>query len=154
MVTATTKLKDTCSLEENYDKPQQYIKKQRPHFANKGPYGQSYGFSSSHERMWELDHKEGWAVKKNDTFKLWCWRRLLRFPRTARRSNQPILREINSEYTLEGLMLKLTLQCFGHLMQRADSLWKRPWCWERLKAGGEGDDRGWDGWVASPTQWT
>ena len=72
-------------------------------------------------------------------------------PWTTRRSNQSILKEISHEYSLEGLMLKLKLQYFGHLMQRADSF---PWCWERLKAGGEGDDRGWDGWMASPTQWT
>ena len=109
---------------ESYDKPRQLIKKQRHHSADKDLYSQSYGFSSSHMWIWELDHKEGWAVKKNDTFKLWCWRRLLRFPRTARRSNQPILREINSEYTLEGLMLKLKLQYFGQLILRADSLEK------------------------------
>ena len=67
---------------------------------------------------------------------------------TARRSNQPVLKEINPQYSLECLMLKLKLQYFGHLMR------KRPWCWERLKVGGKGDDRGWDGWMASPTQWT
>ena len=74
----------------------------------------------------------------------------MRVPWTARRSNQSILKEISPEYSLEGLMLKL--QYSGHLMQRTDSL-KRPWCWERLKVG-EGDDRGWDGWMASQTQWT
>ena len=77
----------------------------------------------------------------------------LRVPWTAKRSNQSILKEISPEYSLEGLMLKLKLQYFGHRMRRADSL-KRPWCWERLKARGEGDDRGWDGWMASPTWWT
>ena len=83
-----------------------------------------------------------------DAFELWCWRRLLRVPWTARRSNQSILKEISPEYSLEGLMLKLKRQYFGHLM------WRTDWCWERLKAGGEGDDRGWDnGWVASPTRW-
>ena len=71
---------------------------------------------------------------------------------TARRSNQPILKEINPEYSLEGLMLKLKLQYPGHLMWRADSL-KRTWWWKRLKAGGEGDDRGWAGWMASLTWW-
>ena len=64
-----------------------------------------------------------------------------------------VLNEISPEYSLEGLMLKLKLQCFGHLMQRTDSL-EKPWCWERLKAGKESDDRGWDGWKASVTQWT
>ena len=68
---------------------------------------------------------------------------------TTRRSNQSILKDIKPEYSLEGLMLKLKLQYFGHLMQRADSLEKKPWCWEILKAGGEGDNRGWDGWMAS-----
>ena len=99
-----------------------------------------------------------WTIKKAEcqrinAFELWSWRRLLRVPWTARRSNQSILKEISPEYSLEGLMLKLKLQYFGHLIWRADS-WKRPWCWERLKAGGEGDDRGWDGWMASLTQWT
>ena len=102
--------------------------------------------------MWELDCKESWAPK-NYAFELWCWRRLLRVPWTARRSNPSILKEINLEYLLEGLMLNLKLQCLGHLMRRTDSLEKRPWCWERLKAGGEGDNRGWDCWMASPTQW-
>ena len=81
------------------------------------------------------------------------WRRFLRVPWTARRSTQAILKKISPEYSLEGLMLKLKLQYFGHLMRRTDSL-ERAWCWERLKVGGEGDDRGWDGWMASPTGWT
>ena len=102
--------------------------------------------------MWELDNKKSW-MPKNDAFELWCWRRLLRVPWTARRSSQSILKEINPEYSLEGLMLKLMLQYFGHLMWRADSL-EGPWCWERLKVGGEGGGGGWDGWVASPTHWT
>ena len=88
-----------------------------------------------------------------DTFKLWCWRRLLRVPCTARRSNQSILKEISPENSLEGLKLKLNLQYFGHLMWRIYH-WKRPWCWERLKAGGEGNNRWWDGWMASPIRWT
>ena len=91
--------------------------------------------------------------RRIDAFELWCWRRLLRIPWTVRRSNQSILKEISPGCSLEGLMLKLKLQYFGHLMWRTDSL-ERPWCWERLKAGGEGDNRGWDGWRASPTQRT
>ena len=91
--------------------------------SNRGPYSQSYGFSSSHVWMWDLDHKEGWA-RKNWCFRMWCWRRLLRVPWTARISNPSILKEINPEHSLEGLMLKLKLQYFGHLMQRADSLEK------------------------------
>ena len=82
----------------------------------------SYGFSSKYAQMWELDHKEGWAPRRTDAFELWCWRRLLRVPWTGRRSNQSILKEINPEYSLEGLTLKL--QYSGHLMRRADSLVK------------------------------
>ena len=101
---------------------------------------------------------ESWAIKKAecgriDDFELWSWTILLRVPWTARRSNQSILKEINPGCSLEGLMLKLKLQYLGHLMQRGDSL-EKTWCWERLRAGGEGDDRGWDGWMASLTRLT
>ena len=99
----------------------QHIKKQRHYFANKVLSSQSYGFS--------MYGCESWTIKKAkhqriDAFELWCWRRLLRVPWTARRSNQLILKEISPEYSLEGLMLKLKLQYFGHLIQRADSLEK------------------------------
>ena len=92
---------------------------------------------------------ESWTIKKTerwwiDVFELWCWRRLLRVPWTARRLNQSILKEISHEYSLEGLMLKLKLQYFGHLICEELIPWKRPWCWERMTVG-EGDDRGWDG---------
>jgi len=87
------------------------------------------------------------------TFELWCWRRLLRVPRTARRSNQSILKEISPEYLLEGLMLKLKLQHFGHLMQRMDSL-EKTLMLGKIGGGGEGDDRGRGGWMVSLTQWT
>ena len=102
---------------------------------------------------------ESWIMKKAgrwriDAFELWWWRRLLRVPWTARRSNQSILKEISPEYSLEGLILKLKLQYFGYLRLRTDSFEKTLRCWERLKAGREGDDQGWDGWMASPTQWT
>ena len=101
---------------------------------------------------------ESWTIKKAecqriDAFELGCWRRLLRVPGTARRSNQSILKEISPEYSLEGLMLKLKLHSFGHLRWRTTH-WKRSWRWERLKAGGVENDRGWDGWMASPTRWT
>ena len=101
---------------------------------------------------------ESWTVKKAgrrrmDAFELWCWRRLLRVPWTARRSNQSILKEINTGISLEGMMLKLKLQYFGHLMRNLTH-WKRLWCWEGLGAGGEGDNPGWDGWMASQTRWT
>ena len=108
-------------------------------------------FSSSHVWMWELDHKESWALK-TDAFELWCWRRLLRVPWTARRSNQSILKEISPAYSLEGLMLKLKLQYFGYLMRRTDPLEKA--LMGKIVKAGEGDGGGWDGWMASPTQWT
>ena len=108
---------------KSYDQPRQHIEKQRHYFANKGLSSQDYGFSSSHVWMWQLDYKESWVLK-NWCFELWCWRRLLRIPWTAKRSNQFILKEISPEYSLEGLMLKLKLQYFGHLMRRADSFEK------------------------------
>ena len=131
---------------ERYDQPRQHIKKQRHYFANKGPSSQSYGFFSSHVGY------ESWTVKKAecqriDAFELWCWRRLLRVPWTIRRSNQSILKQISSECSLKGLMLKLEIQYFGHLMWRADSLEKT------LTLGKIEGDRGWDGGMASPTQW-
>ena len=97
---------------------------------------------------------ESWTIKKAEhwrivAFELWCWRRFLRVPWIARRSNHSILKEINPEYSLEGLMLKLKLQNFGHL-----TYWERPWFRERVRAEGEGGDNGWDGWMASLTQWT
>ena len=95
---------------------------------------------------WTIKKAEHWRI---DAFELCCWRRLLRVPWTARISKQSILKEISPECLLEGLMLKLKLQCFGHLIQRADSFEKT-----LMLAGGEGDNRGWDGWMASPTQWT
>ena len=122
MVTVAMELKDACSLEENYDQHRQHIKKQRHYFANKGPISQSYGFSSSHVWMWELHHKECWAPI--DAFELWCWRRLLRVPWTSIISNQSNLKKISPECSLEGLMLKLKLQYFGHMMQRTDSFEK------------------------------
>ena len=103
---------------KSYDQHRQDIKKQRHYFANKGPSSQGYGFSSSHVWISDLNHKEGWALK-NWCFQTGCWRRLLRVPWTARRSNQSILMEISPGCSLEGLMLKLKLQYFGHLMWRA-----------------------------------
>ena len=107
---------------KSYDQPRQHIKKQRHYFANKGLSSRGYGFSSCHGC-------ESWTIKKAesqriDAFELWCWRRLLRHHWTARRSNHFILKEISPEYSLEGLMLKLKLQYFGHLMWRTDSFEK------------------------------
>ena len=114
-----------ATWKKSYDQLRDHIEKQRHCFDNKGLSSQSYSFSSSHVRMWESDYTESrtecWRI---DAFELWCWRRLLRVPWTTRKSNQSILKEISLEYSLEGLMLKLKLQYFGHLMQRADSLEK------------------------------
>ena len=100
---------------------------------------------------------ESWTIKKADhqridPFELWCWRRLLRVPWTARRSNQSILKEVSPEWIFIGSSSwsSNTLATWWEEVTH----WKRPWCWERLKAGGEGDDRGWDGWMASLIQWT
>ena len=123
MVIAAMKLKDTCSLKKSCDQPRQHIKKQRHYFINKGLSSQSYGFSSSHVWNGELDYKNA-EHQRIVAFELWCWRRLLRVPWTARRSNQSILKEISPEYSLERLILKLKLQYFGHLMQRTDSFEK------------------------------
>ena len=139
------KLKDACSF-NLYS-----ILKCRD-IANKGPSSQSYGFTSSHVWMWELDSRKA-QCQRIDASELWCWRRLLRVPWTARRSNRSILKEISPEYSFEELMLKLKLQSFATWCEELTP-WKRPWSWERLKAGGEGDNRGWDGWMASLTQCT
>ena len=101
---------------------------------------------------------ESWTVKKAehqriDAFELWCWRSLLRAPWTARRSNQSILKEISPECSLEGLRLKLKLQYFGHLMWRSNSL-EKTLMLAMIEGRGEGGNRGWNGWMASLTQWT
>ena len=135
-------------LLESYDKTRQCMKKQKHHFADKGPYKVvfflvvMYGCAS-----WSIKKAECWRI---DTFELWSWKRLLRIRWTARESNQSILKEINPEFSLEGLLLKLKLQYFDHLMQRTDSLGKSLMLGkikgrERLKAKGEGGGRGWDG---------
>ena len=151
-MTEARKLKDTCSLEGNLWKPRQHIKKHRHHLVDKNLYNQSYGFSSSHVWMWELDHKEDWAPKN------WCFLtvvldKTLESPLDCKESNQSTPMEINPEYSLKGLILKLRLQSFGHLMQRADSMGKTLMLgkieeWRRR--GG----RGWDNWIALLTQWT
>ena len=122
-LSAAIKLKTLAPWLKSYDKPRQHIKKQRHHFANKHPYSQNYGFSSSHVWMWELDHKGGWALKN------WCfWSVVLEKTLESLldcKEIQPILlKEVSPECSLEGLMLKLKLQYFGHLMQRADSFQK------------------------------
>ena len=137
---------------ENYDQPRQHILKQRDYFAIKGHLVKAmifpvimYGYES-----WTVNKAEWWRI---DAFELWCWRRLLRVPWTARRSNQSILKEINPVCSLEGLMLKLKLQYFGHLMQRADSF-EKTLMLGKIEGRRRRGWQGWDGWMASLTQWT
>ena len=123
MVIEAMKLKDIAPLKQSYDKPRQRIKKQKHHFANKCLYSQSYGFSSSYVWMWELDHKESWALKN------WCfWTVILEKTLEGLLDSQdikPVNPKVNQPWTfMEGLMLKLKLQYFGHLMWRANSLEK------------------------------
>ena len=138
---------------KSYDQTRQHIKRQRHYFANKDLSRQSYGFSSSHVWTWELDYKENWAPKN------WCFwtvvlESLLRESPLDCKKIQPVYpKEISPEYWLEGLMLKVKLQYLATWCEELIHL-KRPWCWEKLKAGGEGDYREWDGWMASLTQWT
>ena len=143
MVTAAIQLKDACLLEESYDKHRQHIKKQKHHFADKGLYSQSYGSSSSHVWMWELDHKD-WAPKN------WCFRtvvleKTLESPLNCKeveplnpKRNQPWIFIGRTDAEAEALILWLP----------ALKTWligKDPWCWERLRAKGEEGSRGWDG---------
>ena len=123
MVTAAMKLKDPAPWKKSYDQPRQHTKKQRHDFAYKGLSSQSYGFSSSHVWMWELNNKESWVPKN------WCfWSVVLE--KTLKslldcKEIQPVHpKEINPEYSLKILMLKLILQYFGHLMWRTDSVEK------------------------------
>ena len=114
---------DPDYLKKSYDQPRQHMKKQRHYFADKGLSSQSYGFPVV------MYGCESWTIKKAecrriDAFELWCWKRLLRAPWTARRSNQSILKEMSPEYSLDVLMLKLKLPYFGQLMRRADSFEK------------------------------
>ena len=145
-------IKTHAPWKKSYGKPRQHIKNQSHHFADKGLYSQSYEFPSSHVSIWELDHKEGWALKN------WCFRAVVpektqRVPWTVRRSNQSILKKINLDCSLEGLMWKLKLQYFGHLIQSADSLGKTLML-RKIEGRRRRGDRGWDGWMASPTRWT
>ena len=135
---------------KSYDQPRQHIKKQRHYFVHSRPCSQGYGFSGSHMWMWELDYKESWALK--NWLELWCWRRLLRVPWTARRSNQSIVKKSVLNIHWKDWCWSWNSSTLATLCEELTHL-KRPWYWERLKVGVEGDDRGWDGWMASPTQW-
>ena len=135
---------------KSYDQPRQHIKKQRHYFGNKGPNSQSYGFSSSHVWMWELDHKESWALKN------WCfwtvvWKKTLESPLDCKEI-QPVHPKGDQSW-IHWKGWCWSSNTFTTRCEEVTHL-RRPWCWERLKKGGEGDDRGWDGCMASPTQRT
>jgi len=136
---------------QSHDQPRQHIKKQKHYLTTKGCLVKATVF------LVVMYVCESWTIKAEywriDAFELWCWTRVLWAPWTARRSNQSNFKEISPEYSLEGLTLKLKLHNLPTWCEELTH-WKRPWCWERLKAGGEGADRGWDGWMASVTQWT
>ena len=145
--------KTLAPWKKSYDQPRQHIKKQKHYFANKVHLVKAMVFPVVMYgcEIWTIKKAEHWKI---DAFQLWCWRRLLRVPWTARRSNQSIVKGISPEYSVEGLILKLKLQYFGPTWCEKLTHWKRPWRWERLKSGGEKGDRRWDGWMASLTQWT
>ena len=151
-MTAAMKLKDASPGKKSYDQTKQHIKKQRHYFANISLSSQGYGFPSSHVWMWELDYKESWAPKN------WCfWTvvlgKTLETPFDCKEI-QPV-HPTGNHWNVHWKEWCWTWNT-NALAARCKELthWKRPWCWERLKAGGEGDDRGWDGWMASLTQWT
>ena len=137
---------------ESYDQPRQHIKMQRHYFVNKGPSSQGYGFSRGHVWMWGVDCEESWVPKN------WCFwtvvlEKTLESLLDCKEIHQSILKEISLGCSLEGLILNLKVQCLATWCKELTHL-KRPWFWERLRAGREGLDRGWDGWMASLTQWT
>ena len=152
MVTAAIKLKDAYSLERKLWPTRQHIKKQRQYFINKGPSSQGYGFSCGHVWMWELDRKESWALKN------WCFwtvvlEKTLESPLDCKEI-QPVHHKGDQSWVfIRRTDFEAETPIFSP-PEAKSSHWKRPWCWERLRAGGEGDDRGWDGWMALLPRWT
>ena len=148
MVISTMKLKTLPPWKESYDQPRWHIQKQRHYFANKGPSSQGCGFSSGHVWMWELDYKESWALKSCGVGEDY-WESLgLQGDPTSPFWRRPVLDVYWKDWYWGWNSNTLATSCLEL------THWKRPWSWEWLGAGGEGDDRGWDGWMASPTQCT
>ena len=152
MVIAAMKLKDT-PWNKSYDQPRQHIKKQRHYFVNKGSSSQGCGFPSGHVWMWELDYKESWAPEN------WCFwtvvlEKTLESPLDCKEI-QPVHPKADQSWVFIGRTdVEAETSVLWPPDMKSQFIWKRPWCWERLKGGGEGDGRGWDGWMASPIQWT
>ena len=146
--------KTLAPWKESYDQPRQHIKKQRHYFAKKGPSSQGYGFSSSHVWMWELEYKESWAPKN------WCFwtvvlEKTLESPLDCTKI-QPVHPKGDQSWVfIGGTDVEAEAPILWPPNVESWLIWKKkkkkPWCWERLRAGGEGDDRGWNGWMASPT---
>ena len=138
---------------ESYDQPRQHINKQRHYFANKGPSSQGYGFSSDHVWMWQLDYKESWVPKN------WCFwtvvlEKTVESPLDCKEI-QPVHPKGDQSWVFIGRTdVEAETPILWPLDAKSWLIQKKPWCWERLKAEGKGDDRGWDGWMASRTQWT
>ena len=158
ILTAAMKLKDTFPWKKSYNQPRYHIKKQRRYFANKGPPSQSYGFSSSHVWMWELDYKESWG-SKNRCFWTVVLEKTLESPLDFKEI-QPVYLKANESWIFIGradakaeTLVLWPPNAKNWFIWKDPTHLKRPWCWKRLKVGGEGDDRGWDGWMASLTQW-
>ena len=136
---------------KSYDKDRQHSKKHRHYFANKGPSGQSYGFSSSYAWILELDHIESWALKN------WCFSTVVLEKTLESPLDCQEIKSVNPKGNPSWIFIgRNDTEAEAPILWRPVELthWKRHWCWERLKAGGEGDDRGWDGWMASLTWWT
>ena len=138
---------------ESYDQPRQHIKKQRHYFVSKVLSSQGYGFSNGHVWMWELDYKESWALKN------WCFwivvlEKTLESPLDCKEI-QPVHPKVDQSWVF---IRRTDVEAETPILWPPDEkswlIWKKPWCWERLRAGGERDNRGWDGWMASLTRWT
>ena len=146
-----------AAWKKSYYQPIQHVKKQRHYFASKCPSSQSYGFSSSHVWMWDLNHKESW-MPKNLCFWTVVLEKTLKNPLNL---DCKEIEPVNPKWKQSWIFIHAVniYSCWSWSSNILatwckDLHWKRPWHWERLKAGGEGDDGGWDGWMASPTQWT
>ena len=146
-------LKTLPPWKKSYDKPRQCIKKQRHHFANKGPSSQGYGFSSGHVWMWELDHKESW-VTKNRCFLTVVLEKILESPLDSK-EKKPVHPKGNQSWIfIGGTDAEAEALIFWPPDETSKLLGKELDAGKKLKAGGKGDDRGWNGWMAPPTQWT
>ena len=152
MVIEAMLLEDTCSLKKSYDKPRQCIKRQRHYLLTNFHIVKALVYFSNHVWMWELGHKEGWALGN------WCFptvvlEKTLENPRDCKKANQSIIKEINREYSLERPTWRLKLQYFGQLIWRSDSLEKTLMLGKTEGRRRRRNGRGWDGWIASPIQW-